>query len=61
MTVWKQDCTNVKLNGLKLSGGEKKLTQLENVIFKMCLEIIYSIYMYKKGFGIKRPTMVDMP
>ena len=22
-------------------------------IYKMCLQIIYQIYMYKKGFGIK--------
>ena len=32
----------------------------KNVNDKMCLEIIYLIYVYK-GFGIKWPIMVDMP
>ena len=31
----------------------------KNVIFKMCLEIIYLIYVWK-GFGIKWPTKVDV-
>ena len=29
----------------------------KNVIYKMCLKIIYLIYV----FGIKSPTVVDMP
>ena len=32
----------------------------KNVIYKMCLEIMYLIYLLKIGFGIK-PTTVDMP
>ena len=31
----------------------------KNVIFKMCLEIIYSAYV-QIGFGIKWPIMVDV-
>ena len=31
-------------------------------IYKMYLQIIFYIYIYvKTGFGIKLPTMVDMP
>ena len=33
----------------------------KNVIYKVCLLIIYFIYMQKKRFGVERPTMVDMP
>ena len=36
------------------------ISLFENVIYKMCLEIIYLIYVLK-GFSIKRLTNVDMP
>ena len=33
----------------------------KNIIDLMCLEIIYLIYLYKKGFGVEKPTRVDKP
>ena len=41
---------------------QKKMSSslFKNVIFKVCLEIIYLKYVWK-GFGIKWPVMVDMP
>ena len=33
----------------------------KNIIYKMCLEIVYLIYKYKKNLALNNPTMVDMP
>ena len=34
----------------------------KSVMKKMCLQIIQSLkYVHKNEFGIKQPTMVDMP
>ena len=58
-------------NDLIVCKKKKKKTSgfLKNVINKMCLPIIYLIYIYLiyiyiyiyKRFGIKYPTMFDMP
>ena len=58
-----KDCIYAKLNYLKLSETillcTKKLSSdlFKNVIFKICLEIIFLIYV-QKGFVIKWPTNV---
>ena len=33
----------------------------KDVIDKICLEIIYSIYMYKKDLALNNIKMVDIP
>ena len=37
----------------QLTVGKKSSGSFENIIYKMCLEIIYSIYMNKNEFGIE--------
>ena len=37
------------------------LGSFKNVICKMCLEIIYLIYIYKKDLALNTLHMVDMP
>ena len=48
--------TFVKLNFLEI----ELFDHLTLSIYKMCLQIILYIFV-KTGFGIKQPTMVDMP
>ena len=55
------DCYNAILEMILLCAKRISLGSFKNVIYKMCLQVIYIWYMCIKRIGIKYATMVYLP